>query len=68
MNVALPGRNSALLCNTVYSNLAGAFKIRDRRTGQAGIPQYHGWAVADFEAAIRALVTHPELGGGTVPH
>ncbi len=58
------GENSYYLLGSTV----GVFEIRDQNIGYAGIPQYQGWAVADFEAAIRALLAHPELGASVSPH
>jgi hypothetical protein len=46
----------------------GAFTTHDNKIETSGIPQYQGWAVADFEAEIRALLAHPELGASLSSH
>jgi hypothetical protein len=46
----------------------GAFTTHNGKIESAGIPQYQGWAVAEFEAEIRALLAHPELGASVFPH
>jgi len=38
------------------------YQIRDGRIIDAGLPQYQGWTVTDFAAAIRAVLPRPELG------
>jgi hypothetical protein len=56
------------LTGGVLNGAPGVYVIRNGKLIYAGLPQYQGWAVADFEAAIRALLAHPELGGGAFPH
>lgn len=43
------------------------YHIKAGRISYAGILQYQGWAVADFEKAIRAVLPRPELGQVSSP-